>query len=338
MIDRKIISKNKLPDLCNKIASNNSRILIPVRDEKDRIIFREVTTCTDIIDDYIQTTLSAKETVFPQYEEILKFKLVDKDIQIVEKIKEPIPTVVIGCRPCDARSFATLNAVFLEDSEDSIYKNRLDKTTLISISCSKSDHYCFCTSTGGGPGDTAGSDILLTQINNSDYLAEIITEKGKAIVALSPDFFTDAVLEKKETHLADVKLKFDIKDIREKIDKNFESEIWKLQSLRCLGCGACAYVCPACSCYDLQDEKTRTAGSRVRCWDNCGFSNFTLHTSGHNPREVQSMRWRQRIMHKFSYQPDRLNVSGCVGCGRCSRSCPVDMNILEHLTMIMEEN
>jgi ferredoxin len=89
-----------------------------------------------------------------------------------------------------------------------------------------------------------------------------------------------------------------------------------------------------CSCFDIQDEGTNKKGDRLRCWDSCGFSLFTLHTSGHNPRSTQSERWRQRVMHKFSYMPEQSGMLGCVGCGRCSMSCPADMNLKEQLLEI----
>jgi len=156
------------------------------------------------------------------------------------------------------------------------------------------------------------------------------------VVNLASNLFEKTTNIEKEKFLAEVPVRFNHEEIRERLDKFFESKEWIEQSLRCLGCGACAYVCPTCACFDIQDEAHGKNGSRVRCWDSCGFSHFTLHTSGHNPREVQSERWRQRIMHKFSYMPERLSVYGCTGCGRCSRACPVDMNILEHLISIQE--
>jgi formate hydrogenlyase subunit 6/NADH:ubiquinone oxidoreductase subunit I len=80
-----------------------------------------------------------------------------------------------------------------------------------------------------------------------------------------------------------------------------------------------------------------TKGDRVKNWDGCQFKMFTMHTSGHNPRATQGMRWRQRIMHKFKYYVEKFESTLCVGCGRCSRVCPADMNISEMLEIIETE-
>jgi formate hydrogenlyase subunit 6/NADH:ubiquinone oxidoreductase subunit I len=179
--------------------------------------------------------------------------------------------------------------------------------------------------------------MLLTRLSDGNYLAEIITPKGEALVQLAPELFQAGPTESKEQNIANVPQIFEVKDLADKLQHSFDKlEFWAEQSFRCLGCGACAFLCPICACFDIQDEGNQQQGKRLRCWDSCGFSLFTLHTSGHNPREVQNQRWRQRLMHKFSYMPERLGVLGCVGCGRCSRACPVDMNILEHIEHVVE--
>jgi ferredoxin len=74
----------------------------------------------------------------------------------------------------------------------------------------------------------------------------------------------------------------------------------------------------------------------VRNWDTCQFSQFTLHASGHNPRTSSKERVRQRIMHKFSYYVENFGVIACVGCGRCVRECPVNLDIRDVLNGVQE--
>jgi formate hydrogenlyase subunit 6/NADH:ubiquinone oxidoreductase subunit I len=335
MNEKYIIRKGSLSKLFEVLQKSGKQIFAPV-DKNGKAEFDLLIDFNNFKEDYIQTVQSAKSVVFPRHETILKYRKDQKEVKIEDMDSGTFPsTVLFGVHPCDAAGFDVLRSVFTGEYKDKFFADRMEKVTVITMSCSKSDDFCFCTSVGLAPDSAKGSDILLTKLSSGDYVADIITEKGKAIVDLSPELFENSKPETQNSKLvADVPVKFDVKNVNDKLDHSFESPVWIAHSLRCLGCGACAFVCPTCSCFDIQDEGNNTCGSRVKCWDSCGFSNFTLHASKHNPRDEQSQRWRQRVLHKFSYQPEQLKIYGCIGCGRCSRACPVDMNLSEHLCSI----
>ena len=335
-IQTKTITPEALDGLFSKWLTAGKRILAPKK-IGDKVDFAVVRNLAEVSLDQVQTGQSPKFAVFPRVEELLAFQRREGNVQIRERDLAALPeTVIFGLRPCDAAAFASLKAIFTWDSPDHLFSARLEKLSVVGVSCARADEYCFCTSVNGGPGEPAGSDILLTAMGRDGFLAEIVSEKGKQLTQSAAGLFQPAVDPDKQSRLAKVEALFAPGKIAAALAALFDDTgFWEEQSRRCLGCGACAYVCPTCACFDIQDEGG-ASGKRLRCWDSCGFGLFTLHTSGHNPRPLQSQRWRQRLMHKFSYMPERQHVLGCVGCGRCSRSCPVDMNILEHLQAAVE--
>lgn len=335
MADNKLLKNSSVRQFITLLLEGGMKVYAPQKLAR-KTDFAPVDKFESIVFDYIKSNKSSKDIVFPRYQKIFEYtKESSKDISIKDFDKQSIADMVVfGQRPCDAAGIQALKAIFETDINDATFMARYNKTTFISISCTKADENCFCTSNGMNPGSTVGSDILLTPIENGDYFVEVLTEKGSNLVNKYPAPFENSPAIEKEKYLAKVDVFFDNEQIKEKLEKTFDHPTWMEQSLHCIGCGACAYVCPACACFDIHDENSGKSGFRYKCWDSCGLGHFTIHTSGHNPREVQSQRWRQRIYHKFSYMPKREKVFGCVGCGRCSAVCPVNMNIVEHLQTI----
>lgn len=326
---RKLIRKQSLEKLFNHLSACR-KVYAPVIAPDKQVEYKYNPGFTEVTFEHIRSTLSVKNVVFPKVENLFFYSNGKTESTVTDIDLNKIPEIVLwGAHPCDNAAFDTLRSIFCWDINDELFSKRFEKLIVIGLSCHLSDEYCFCTSVGLTPHSDKGSDILLSRLQNGDYQAEILTQKGNNIVSATPELFES--FSGGNAVIAEVKQKFNHEQVTAKLETAFEHPFWGANSLRCIGCGACAYVCPTCACFDIQDETKGKNGKRYRSWDSCGFGLFTLHTSGHNPRQVQSQRWRQRIMHKFSYMPDSNKSLGCVGCGRCSSSCPVDMNIAEQL-------
>ncbi|MDQ7778336.1 MAG: 4Fe-4S dicluster domain-containing protein [Planctomycetota bacterium] len=329
-MERKMITAPALSTLVTKLNSAGYRVFAPAISE-GLTTFTQLVTGDKAVFSNLNTRLSLKGIFFPATEPLLRYKLGKSSVEVEDIANFAPKTVVIGARPCDASALPALDALFSWDYNDKFYLERRKNTTVVTMACSAFDDACFCTSVGGAPDNKAGSDVLLIK-SGASFIAEPLTEKGKAVIDAAPDLFAPAGDQKGE--VAGPRVYFDRSKIKPWLESNFDSPLWAEFAAKCLSCGCCTFVCPNCHCFDIVDEGGLKGGKRVKNWDGCQFPLFTLHTSGHNPRPTKAARWRQRVAHKFSYYVDKFNCLSCVGCGRCIRHCPVNMDIRNQLAKI----
>ncbi len=317
-------------------AADTYRLIGPVK-EKDCHQFKvlEKGEMPDL--DMVNTRLSPKSFLFPQSDTIIEYSLDESrdDHHIMREVeKDDSPRAIVGIRPCDAKATQLVKLNFdTPDVKDPYWLRAYEATTFIGMACDTPLSTCFCTSAGCGPYNADGLDILVMQKDDS-FLAKILTEKGKAFADVagwnrsSPES-ADAFMAGKEAAEGKIVSTVETDNLADTdLLELHGASFWDDVAFGCLNCGTCTFTCPTCWCFDIQDEVYGKSGVRMKNWDSCMFPIFTVHTTGHNPRGTKSQRVRQRFMHKLKYFVDKYETGiMCVGCGRCVRQCPVNIDI-----------
>ena len=320
-----IISKEHMRSFLNFLKKEN-KLVGPV-DTGKVIEFRELNAEDILMDDRVSYK-SLKEYYFPQTELMFTFK------ESEAKDNTNIPGYVIfGARPCDLEALRVMGIVYTTGKyADSFFQRRFDKNLLIAIGCKNEKPECFCNEMGVDREFSDFCDIMLVESDDS-YIIKHLSEKG--IKALES-------FKMPESQLSHPKLSSCHTEFTKSLTPDtpitlhtgkddtayFDIIDWEKATETCKGCGICTYICPTCYCFDFKDVSKKDEAQRYKCWDSCMYPKFTLHASGHNPRENRHERYRQRVLHKYKYVPENFDGHvACTGCGRCIRSCPVGINI-----------
>jgi ferredoxin len=298
--------------------------------------------------DHPNTTQPPKGLAFPQREVYFSFEQVKGE---APRLTQTLPVTprraVFGVRPCDGRGAVRMDKVFSDHVEDPYYQARRKNVAYVGLACNTPpSSNCFCLSVGGSPVSSDGLDVLMTDLGDR-YFVTAVTEAGTELMTAAGSLLAEPAdadrQQLKGVHAEAVaqpqRAVQNPETVPAKLKASFKSPLWEELARACIGCGICTFLCPTCHCFDINDEVTGSSplkGNRVRTWDNCQFPDFTMHTSGHNPRESVGDRLRQRVSHKFQYFHENFGMLQCTGCGRCVSDCPVGIDIVSVVNKVVE--
>ncbi len=337
----KVITKSAMHDFVASLQ-RGYRVVGP-RPVDGRYIFDDVASPAELHLDYTQTILPPKKYLFPQREELMRYRL---DGSQPEPVFDTQPTVVLGVHSCDLHAIELLDQVFSTGQVDRHYLKRRENTVLISVECVRpcSEH-SFCKSMGTLTA-TGVFDLHLTDMGDR-YAVDVATERGAVLLdqhaqtrEAAPEDFQclNQILAEKWPRFP-YRLEMDVTELPSLMRTTMKSPLWDELGKRCLGCAACTNVCPTCYCFNVEDEVdfAMTAGRRMRMWDSCLLEEFALVAGGHNFRKSQALRQRHRFLRKGQYQTDTYHLLGCVGCGRCAQACLVPITPVDTFNTLYRE-
>jgi len=288
-----------------------------------------------VVLDYPRTIQPIKKFFLPPVETLLSFRLSKNQFQ-EEKVKVE-KRIFFGIHSYEMRALKLLDYSFKKGNPESNYLTRRENSLFIGISYTP-DKYHFATSLGIEIEEVDGFCLYFEKTENG-YIVFVIDDQGKQLLKE----FGSAKKVDEPVSINEVKVQAKIKYHYNRLPQVFEnvyhSRVWDKVAERCVGCGTCNLLCSTCYCFDVRDEVELDAdqGKRQRFWDGCMLNTFAEVAGGENFREKLSSRTRHRLNRKFSYITRNSGEIHCVGCGRCSRYCPADINIVEIVNDLIED-
>lgn len=287
-----------------------------------------------------------KRFVFPHIEHLMKIRKNNGDIHIEPMYDEP-KRALFGIRSCDLAGINHLDRFYLgRDFKDVYYEKRRKNLFLVNMVCTDPDQdinrECFCVCADTGPAARENFDLQLMDLGE-EFMAVAGSPAGEAL--LNNAIFrkgTNDHVEKRRAILSDVRKHFKnttswfSATVRYISQGSVLDKTWEEVGNRCLECGGCTYVCPACTCFTVSD---RQAGpneiERIRIWDACALAGFTRMAGGHNPRQAVHDRRNRRFFRKLAHYFIQRELSmACIGCGRCAAVCHGDVGMPNVVEMI----
>lgn len=340
------LAKSAFPEFLESLKELGS-VFAPVRVSEMSFAFRKVQKTDEIAFEALRTILPPKKFFYPQEEVIMKWS----DGEFKEHHEEQEFQIIFGVHPCDLAGLGIMDTIYSEDPGDSHYMRRRKNSFLIGLSCMP-DKHCFCQSMGTDCPST-GYDIFLTDIGES-YFIEMRTPAGRDFI-LS---FRSRLEDKKQSENCRAAEDLDRQayktfwnkraeaftngfapdNLRSVMEVEWDNKVWEELGERCLSCGNCTPVCPTCYCFDLVDIASLNGkeGERVRQWDSCQFVGFAQVAGEYNFRPTPVDRLKFWYRHKLHGFDDAYGFKTCVGCGRCTESCPAGIDDLVQVVKVLQ--
>ena len=287
-----------------------------------------------------------KRFVLPPIERLLTIRRNNGDIRI-EPSYDETRRALFGIRSCDIAGIYHLDRFYLgREFRDLYYEKRRRNLFLVNMVCTIPEQEigdaCFCICADTGPAAREHFDLQLMDLGD-EFMAVAGTPAGEALFA-SPIFRkgTPAHADRRRAILGEVRKSFKTHTswfaaaVRYVSQGGIRDETWEEIGRRCLECGGCTYVCPACTCFTVSDRQPGPAEiERVRLWDSCALGGFTRMAGGFNPRRAVHDRRNRRFFRKLAHHFIQRELSmACVGCGRCVSVCHGDVGMPTVVEMI----
>ncbi len=332
-----VFPKSRFPDFFAVMRSFGT-VYAPVRVSEQSFSFKEVNAPNEIAFEALRTILPPKKFFFREHERILAYS----EDGIKEVRPTPAPQVLFGLHPCDLAGLGIMDKIFLNQPEDTHYSARRKSSLLVGLSCLP-DKYCFCKSMETDS-PSSNYDLFLTDLDGH-YFVQIDTANGLTLVESDRDLFSRPTVEQKQafknfwtSRQKAFERGFESENLPAIVDMEWENKVWDDLGNRCLSCGNCTFVCPSCYCFDMIDIASLHAdrGERVREWDSCQLVGFAKVAGDYNfrPGPVDRLKfWYRHKLHGFE---DPYVLPTCVGCGRCTTSCPSGIDDIVNVVLRLQ--